>query len=76
MDIGRIFTANPLAWLGLAAFLFAEYSLYRTGEKLTSACEYILPETYIVKAKPQTLEEEIIAMCDNRLGDDEPSREW
>lgn len=39
--IKELIAANPLAWLGLAAFLFAEYQLYQRGGELTEACEYV-----------------------------------
>lgn len=69
-----IFEKNPLAWLGLAAFLFAEYNLYQRGSELTQVC--LLVSNYVdfdtVPSRPETESDKAAKICRDRFAEPEP----
>ena len=68
MRMQNKFWANPLAWIGLVLFLFAEYHLYQRGGQLTLVCRhfYSSPLVPIIKANPKTDRERAEQICIDR----------
>ena len=58
---------NPVAWLALALFLFAEYNLYQRGHQLTVVCEYVASLGML--AVDPVKSERALRICSDRLAD-------
>ena len=58
-------SANPVTWLLLGLFLFAEYSNYQKGVKLDQVCD-VFPMPAAIHVHPRTDQERAEAICDER----------
>ena len=69
--IWQAITANPLAWLALAAFLVAEYGVYKRVRELTQVCHFVstVLDMTTIKLRPTTDADKAASICYRRLSD-------
>ena len=69
--------ANPMLWILLALFVFAEYNLYKRGSELTLVCQqlYRIPDDLVFLSKPRNDRQRAERICIDRLQDPPDSSE-